>query len=493
MTNIAQRIWDHAATRPDAPALRAAGATWTYAELRRRCAVTADHLARRGVDRGQLVVLVAPTRPDFLSAYYGLLACGAVVVPVNVMATQREIAHVLRDCGARLLVSAESCAESGRRAAAAVGVELVTLEELARAVNADSGTVPLEVDDDHACMLPYTSGTTGQPKGTVLTHRNLRATHRSVADAVGLRADDVLATALPLFHIFGGPIVAGMTFDVGAAVTLIERFEPERVLDTLSRDHVSIYAGVPTMYNALLRHEGGPAQFPDLKVCISGGASLAPEILHGVERRFGVRVCEGYGMTEMTGTVSFTRVDHESQPGTAGVALAGVEIRIANDEGRASGADEVGEVLVRGPQLMAGYHRRPEATAEVLRDGWYHTGDLGTVDEDGVLRIVGRIKELIIRGGYNVYPREVEEVLIQHPDVVDIAVVGVPDEHYGQEVAAMLTVRPGSGLDGPALRAWAKEQLSGYKVPHLFAFVDELPKGPSGKILKRAISAEQFS
>jgi len=495
MSNIAQRIWEHAERDPDGPAVKLDDEVWTFEEFRRRCVGVADSLEDLGVARGDRVVLVQSTRPSFLSAYYGLAVLGAVVVPVNTMATPSEIHHVVTDAGARLILAGRDCSLSAEGAAESAGVLLTIIDDLAEGPRDETAMrVPVDVGTDDVAMFLYTSGTTGRPKGAVLTHGNIEATHQCVADVVSLTAEDVVASALPLFHVYGGTIIAGMTISRGATVSLIHRFSPEKVLEVLTRDHVTIYAGVPTMHNALVNYEGvaGREQFVDLRVCMSGGASLPVEVLKAFDDRFGAVLLEGYGMTEMTGCVSFTRPEDERMPGTVGVPLGGVEVRVVDDQGADCAPGTVGELICRGPQLMREYHNLPEATAEVLRDGWYLTGDLASLADDGVISIVGRRKELIIRGGYNVYPREVEEVLIEHPDVLDIAVVGIADKHYGQEVAAMIATRPGAQIDTVTFRAWAKERLSAYKVPRFYSFVDELPKGPTGKVLKRSIGPVDF-
>jgi long-chain acyl-CoA synthetase len=304
--------------------------------------------------------------------------------------------------------------------------------------------------------------------------------------------DDVFGTALPLFHSFGQAAVLGTAMLAGACVSLQERFDAEGMIELVARDGVTILAGVPTMFNALLHADDGvvPTSFAGLRIATSGGASLPAEIIRAFGERFGCVLLEGYGLTETTAAATFNGLDRPRKAGAVGVSLPGVEVRVVGCDGAPCALDEVGEVLVRGPNVMKGYWNRPEATAEVLAGGWLHTGDLGRLDADGDLHIVDRKKDLIIRGGYNVYPREVEEVLHEHPDIVEVAVVGIPDEHFGEEVAAVIALRSDAEVDPTALRAWAKERLSAYKVPRRFQFVDALPKGSTGKVLKRAIDRD---
>jgi long-chain acyl-CoA synthetase len=284
----------------------------------------------------------------------------------------------------------------------------------------------------------------------------------------------------------------GTTLRAGATLSLLARFDAEGLLDLLRRDGLTVMAGVPTMWNALLHAAGDrtPADFATLRLAASGGASLPAEVMRAFEERFGCVILEGYGLSETTGAATFNGLGRERKPACVGIALPGSDVAIRGDDGQERPIDEVGEVFIRGPVVMKGYWNRPEATAEVLQDGWLRTGDLGTKDADGDIRIVDRKKDLIIRGGYNVYPREVEEVLYEHPDIVEVAVIGLPDDHFGEEVAAVLSLREGATFDATELRTWAKERLSAYKVPRVFQVVDALPKGPTGKILKRAIDTD---
>jgi long-chain acyl-CoA synthetase len=303
-----------------------------------------------------------------------------------------------------------------------------------------------------------------------------------------------MGTALPLFHVFGQAVIMGTALRAGASLSVLARFDPVALLDLLRRDRLTMMSGVPTMWNALLHAPAGASDMEDfatLRLAASGGAAMPAEVMNAFEERFGCVILEGYGLSETTGAATFNGLHRARKPSCVGIALPRCAVEIRDDDGAEVPTGEVGEVHIKGPVVMRGYFNRPEATAEVLDgDGWLKTGDLGTADADGDIRIVDRVKDLIIRGGYNVYPREVEEVLYEHPDVVEVAVVGVPDEHFGEEVAAVLALQPGAAFDAAAFRGWAKERLSAYKVPRLFQVVETLPKGPTGKILKRAIDAE---
>ena len=492
MSNAAQVIWDRGCSHADQVALRGAREPWTYGHLRERAAAVASRLRAARVGPGDRVLLVAPSVPEFAGAYFGILAAGAIAVTANTMSTRRELEYLGSDAKVAMVAGWHEIQPAPAEAAAALGVPYWPLaDELADFAGTSAAEPHPSADDDTAAIL-YTSGTTGRPKGAQLTHGNLIACASIFTDVLEVGPADRLGTALPLFHVFGQAVVMGTALRTGASLTLLACFDAGELLGLIRRDKLTVVLGVPTMWNALLHSpvEPDPGQFASLRLAASGGASLPAEILRAFEERFGCVILEGYGLTETTGAATFNGLRRRRKAACAGIALPRCEIEVRDDDGGPVRAGEVGEVYVRGPVVMKGYWNRPDATAEALADGWLRTGDLGTLDGDGDLRIVDRKKDLVIRGGYNVYPREVEEVLYEHPDIVEVAVIGVPDEHYGEEVAAVLALRPGAVLDPAALRAWAKERLSSYKVPRLFLRVDELPKGPTGKILKRAIDRD---
>jgi long-chain acyl-CoA synthetase len=497
MPNAAQPVWDHAASAPDRTALHGTeGQRWSYATLRDHAAAVATRLRAAGIGPGARVLLIAPSVPEFVAAYYGVLSLGAIAVTANTMATAPELQYIAADAGVSLVLGWHAVTPAPATAAEAVGVPYWSLRRELDGLDTPVSEPEAPVDaatDDTAAIL-YTSGTTGRPKGAMLTHGNLHACASIFEQVHRLGPDDRAGTALPLFHVYGQACILATTMRVGASLSLLPRFDPHEML-ALIRDHrLSTTAGVPTMWNAMLHAAGDadPADFASLRLASSGGASLPGEIKRAFEERFGCTILEGYGLTETTGSATVQVAGRATTVGSVGAALPGCEVAVRALDGAELPAGEIGEVHLRGPVVMKGYWGRPDATAEVLHDGWLATGDLGRVDEAGELHIVDRKKELVIRGGYNVYPREVEEVLYEHPDVVEAAVVGVPHDHYGEEVAAAIALRPGAAPDAAALRAWAKERLSAYKVPHLVAFVDTLPKGATGKILKRAIDRSLF-
>lgn len=493
MTNIAASLWRQAEARPRQIALSGPGGTLSYQELRDRCAAVAGKLAQLGIRKGDRVLLVMPNVPEFVAALRGIQAAGAIAVTVNTMSTVAELDYVLGDAGCALTLAWRSTCSAPEQACARRGLEVQLLDQGLRSMD-DSPAMsePLDVADDDTAVLLYTSGTTGRPKGAQITHANLEACAAIFHSALRLSEGDTFGTGLPLSHIFGQGVILGSTLRAGAALSLLERFTPDAFVQMLARDHITVAAGVPTMWNAVLHAAStvGADAFASLRLAASGGASLPDEVLRAFSERFGCTILEGYGLTETTGAATFNGIDRARKPGRVGIALPGCEVRVVGPDRRDLGAGQVGEVLIRGPVVMKGYWGRPEATAEALRDDWLRTGDLGEIDGDGDLRIVDRKQDLIIRGGYNVYPREVEEVLFGHPDIVEAAVVGIPDEHYGEEVGAAVVLKPGSTLSIQELRGWARERLSAYKVPRCLLVMEALPKGPTGKVLRRAIDRD---
>ncbi|MEV5016615.1 long-chain fatty acid--CoA ligase [Streptomyces sp. NPDC053780] len=464
----------------------------TYSALDALAGRTAALLAARGVRPGDRVGVMLPNLPEFPVLFYGALRTGAVVVPMNPLLKAREIAHYLEDSGAVLLFVHESLAEevdAGRRAAGSgasvVPVAAGSLTELL-AAHPEPVTTSAGAGDDTAVIL-YTSGTTGLPKGAELTHTNLNRNSEIAARSLfGLTADDNVLGCLPLFHTFGLVVAMNTAVVVGARLTLLARFDPVLALRTVQERRITVFAGVPTMYAALLAahaQEPGACDASTLRLCVSGGASLPVEVLHAFEKAFGCPVLEGFGMSETSPVASFNHPDRPRKAGTIGTPIEGVEMRLTEV------VDGVGELCVRGHNVMKGYWGRPEATAETVRDGWLHTGDLARVDEDGYYSIVERKKDLVIRGGYNVYPREIEEVLYEHPAVAEAAVIGLPDDVLGEEVAAAVTLRPGAEATPEELREFVRGQVAAYKYPRIVWLVDTLPKGATGKILKREIPA----
>ncbi|MFK0284676.1 long-chain fatty acid--CoA ligase [Streptomyces sp. NPDC090499] len=489
--NLAHHVPDGAGTHPDRPALRLGDTVVSCRALDRDSARTAGLLRDRGVRPGDRVALMLPNVPEFAVVYYGVLRAGGVVVPMNPLLKSREIRYYLGDSGARTLFAwhdfADEAITGARQAdAEAVVVGPGALDELLEGVRPRAGLTDRQ-DDDTAVIL-YTSGTTGRPKGAELTHANL---DRNCAVAAGglfrLTPDDVIFGGLPLFHAFGQTCTLNAAVASGACLTLLPRFDAAQALEILDAHGVTVFAGVPTVYSRLVRQPGKEGYDTSrLRVCLAGGAELPLQVLYDFQAAFGCVVLEGYGLSETSPVVSVNTEQAGPRPGSVGTPIPGVRVRVV-DNGREVPRGETGEIAVRGHNVMKGYWQRPEETAATIRDGWLYTGDLGRVDRDGYLWIVGRKKDVIIRGGYNVYPREVEDVLYEHPAVADAAVVGIPDPDLGEEVGAAVVLRAGARATAEELRAYVKAQVAAYKYPRKVWIADALPKGPTGKIVKREI------
>ncbi len=493
MTNLALVPVVAAAEAPERPAVKLDDLTLSYGALDAAIARAAGLLRAEGMHPGDRVGLQLPNVPYFPIVYYAVLRLGAVAVPMNPLLKAGEVAYHLSDSGARLMVGwhgfeVEARAGSDQAGAACLLVEPGAFEDLlARSVPVDEVTD--RADDDPAVII-YTSGTTGTPKGATLTHANLRAGAEVARDLVDAGPDSVAVATLPLFHVFGMNSIMNTTFLGRGLMTLVPRFEPTMVLEVIERDRATTFAGVPTMYAALLNHpDRSRYDVSALELCVSGGSAIPVEVLRGFDEAFGATILEGYGLSETTGMASFNLRNRERKPGSIGVPVGGTEMKVVDDHDEELPVGEPGEIVLRGPFVMAGYWGREDATAEVMRGGWFHTGDIATVDEDGYLYIVDRKKDLIIRGGYNVYPREIEEVLYTHPAVLEAAVVGVPDDALGEEVGAAVVIKAGEQVTPDGLREFVRSKVAAYKYPRVVWFVDGLPKGPTGKILKREIDA----
>ena len=495
--NLGTILQAGAAEHPDAPAVRLGDRTLSYAELDRAARGVATALRERGIQPDEKVALLIPNVPEFTIAYFGILYAGAAVVPINVLAAAPEVTYFIEDSGARLLIAHPLFAEPATVGAADAGVPLVvagggdgdeTLERMQQ-------SAPLagieQTPADQTAVILYTSGTTGKPKGAELSHSNIFlncafVVPRLVPFAQGER-HCALAT-LPLFHSFGQVCIQNATIAMGGMFTLLPRFDPGEAFEIMQRDEVTLFAGVPTMYFALLHHEGADRyDISGLKYCMTGGAPMPVEVMTAFEKKYGVEILEGFGLSETSPVSSFNVLDKPRKPGSIGYPAWGIEMRIVDDQGVERPDGERGEICIRGHNIMNGYLGRPDATKEAIRDGWFHSGDIGYRDEDGCYWIVDRKKDMILRGGFNVYPREVEEVLYAHPAVVEAAVVGVPHDSHGEEVKAIVALAVGQSATADEIIAYCKENLAAYKYPRVVEFLPELPKGPSGKILKREL------
>jgi long-chain acyl-CoA synthetase len=499
--SLASVLAEAARRYPDKVAVVDGAVRVTYRDLWTQARTLGGALRSLGVAPGGTVALVAPNVVDFPRAYFGIVAAGGVVVPVHLLLTADEVAYVLKDSGAELVVCHTSQLELGRAAAAAAGLPLVAVGPAPGELDVprleDTAAEPLvsyvSRDAGDPAVVFYTSGTTGEPKGAVLTQLNLvmNATVNAF-DANDVRPSDVVLGCLPLFHTFGQTVGMNSTFRAGGTLVLLPRFSGPAAVELMVAEGVNVFHGVPTMFVALVEAAAGAAELPRLRLCISGGASLPVAVLERFNAAFSTTVYEGYGLSETSPTASVNQPHFGTRPGTVGHPVWGVEVEIAEadveDRIELLPAGELGEIVIRGHNVFAGYLGRPEATAEALVDGWFRTGDLGQKDADGFIAILDRKKDVIIRGGFNVYPREVEEVLARHPAVAQVAVVGVPDERYGEEVWAVVVPVPGVDLPGEEeFVAWAHDRLGKHKYPRRVRVVETLPLGPSHKVLKREL------
>lgn len=511
--SVAALLAESAHRYPDTVAVIWAGQTGpaaraTYAELWRDARAIAGVLGARGVGRGDRVAMLVPNVPDFPRVYFAILALGAVAVPIHLLFKREEIAHVLRDSGAKVAVIAASSLGEALPAATEAGVDAVSilLPEATRDLVpvprledllASGETTPIEryagMDPAEPATLLYTSGTTGTPKGAVGSHLSLiEQVNVSLLDLFDLVHDDVVFGGLPLFHTFGQTCVMNLAFRRGATVVLLPKFEPAAALSALVEHRATVFTAVPTMYVGLLAAAREDPARPPLRYAVSGGAPLPLAVLEAFEQTFGADVHEGYGLTETSPVVSFNPVGQPIHPGTVGRPIWGVDVTIADadvdDRIVELPRGELGELVVRGHDLFKGYLGLPEATASAVVDGWFRTGDLARMDEDDLITIVDRKKDMILRNGYNVYPTEVEAVLVRHTAVRTAAVFGVPHELHGQEVVAAVVLEAGGTADAAELIGFVRERIAAYKFPRVVHFVDELPLGPSGKVLKRELA-----
>ena len=497
---LAAILAESANRHPDRDAVVIGPQRISYRQLWHETRQYAAVLQEAGIGPGDRVAILMPNVPDFPRVYYAILSLGGVVVPVHALLVAREIGFVLTDSRAKLLIAAAPLLAQGAPAAEQAGVPLLAvmggdgvdrLDE--RAARMEPIDTYVTRDSDDEAVILYTSGTTGAPKGAVLTQLNMTLNAMiSSTSVLFLTPDDVILGCLPLFHSFGQTCAMNAGFYAGATLVLLPRFDGAAALDLIAAESVNVFMGVPTMYIGLLAAARADDRRPTLRIAVSGGASLPVAVIDTFAEVFKADIYEGYGLSETSPVATFNQPVFGRKAGTVGRAIWGTDAGVAaaeiEDRIELMPQGEVGEVVLRGHNVFAGYLNNPEATAAVLIDGWFRTGDLGVMDADGFLSIVDRKKDLIIRGGFNVYPREVEEVLAGHPGVAQVAVVAVADETHGEEICAVVVRSPeGADLDQETLVKWSKERLGQHKYPRRVEFFEALPLGPSGKILKREL------
>jgi long-chain acyl-CoA synthetase len=517
--NLASLLEDTTSTYPDREAIVLGDTRLTYAQVNGAANQVANLLASRGIGHGDKVALSCPNLPYFSIVYFGILKAGATVVPLNVLLKGREVAYHLNDSDAKGYFCFQGTEELPIGKEGHTGFEqadgcehfwMITVDPAAESPIEGTETLgqgmagqpptfeTVATDEDDTAVILYTSGTTGQPKGAELRHRNMRDNALLGTELFGADREnpDTLLCVLPLFHSFGQSVIQNGGFLYGGTVVMLPRFDADAALKTMAKEGVTFFAGVPTMYWGLLGalDDSGvdvKELAANLRVAVAGGSALPVEVHKDFEKRFGVTILEGYGLSETSPVASFSRIGAGVRVGSIGTAVPGVEMKLIEpgtwDEIEDK-PDAVGEIAIKGHNIMKGYYGRPDATDEAIRDGWFRSGDLARRDEDGWYYIVDRSKDMIIRGGYNVYPREIEEVLMTHPDVSLAAVIGVPDESHGEEIKAVVIRNKDAKVTEDELVEWGKEQMAAYKYPRTVEFVDALPMTATGKILKRELS-----
>lgn len=486
------------------------GERWTYARLNRAACQLANGLRKAGIEKGDRLILVCPNRIEFIIAFFGILKTGAVVVPVSILSKRRELAFLIDDTQSKGIICFEGTEDL------AIGTETVeafresgTCQSLWMIPDQPSGSLSfdgvtplnnlmegmpdelesIQTEPGETAVILYTSGTTGKPKGAELTHQNIFSTAVTAGRLSGICSSDTSIVTLPLFHCYAQTVQMNAGFVVASRLVLLERFDPGQVLQTLQDENGTFFCGVPTMYWSLLHHEQASDYdlakiAKNMRIGCSGGAPIPVEVIKGIEEKYQFQILEGYGLSETSAMATFNQPHRPRKVGSVGLPVWGVEIRVVDLDMKDVPLGDHGEIVIRGHCVMKGYYNRPEATKEAFRGGWFHTGDVGKKDEDGYLYIVDRTKDMIIRGGFNVYPREIEEVLLAHPEISLSAVIGKPHQKYGEEVMAFVILKDGSTLGAEDIVGWSKKEMASYKYPRIVKVVDELPLGATGKVLK---------
>ena len=509
MFNLSTVLEHHARNSPNKEALIFADKRITFAQLDATANQVANGLAATGIGHGDKVALTCPNLPYFPMVYFGILKTGATVVPLSVLLKRHEIAYHLQDSEAKAYFCFVGTPEMPMGQEGYAGFEMTdSCENFFMITPSPTDASPIEntktmgmlmarkspifqsffTSPDDTAVIIYTSGTTGRPKGAELTHSNLFLNANLSKDLQSLNYDDKTMLVLPLFHIFGQ--VVGMIASIyqGATAVLVPRFDAEMVLTLIQNEKVTHFAGVPTMYWGLLSYpDADKFDISSLRACLSGGAALPVQVLKDFEAKYNVAILEGYGMSEGSPVVTFNHPERVRKTGSVGTPVWGVEVCIKDENGNELGANQKGEICYRGHNVMKGYYKKPEANAETIINGWLHSGDIGIRDDDGYYFIVDRTKDMIIRGGFNVYPREVEEVMMQHSAISMVAVIGVLNDEYGEEIKACVVLKSEMTISEKELISWTKERIAAYKYPREIEFMAALPMGASGKILKREL------
>jgi long-chain acyl-CoA synthetase len=484
----------------------------TYRQLQDKVNQLANGLKALGVNKGDRVLMACPNQLEFCITYFAICKIGAIAVTVNILCKQSELEYYLKDTAAKMFLCSQgterlAILEQGRGAFEKVSscehfvvienpgscvstAGFKNLEDVMEGKSSDCQTEATDADD--TAVILYTSGTTGKPKGAELTHNNILVSAKTFLNAQRATTEDIHLVALPLFHCYSQSVQMGAGFLAGSTIVLMQRFEPDAVLGNFEKENITLFAGVPTMYWALLNKTQADDYdiekiSKNFRLGMSGGAAMPVEVLRGFEDKFGIIILEAYGLTETTAAGTLNQIDMPRKIGSIGVPHPGIKMRVVNGGMQDVATGKEGELVVRADCVMKGYYNDPEATEQAFRGGWLHTGDVAVQDEDGYFYIVDRLKDVIIRGGYNVYPREVEEKMIEHPDISLVAVIGVPHEQYGEEIMAFIILNEGATCTAEGIIEWTKSRLASYKYPRHIRFVDSVPMSATNKILKREL------
>ena len=512
MLNLSVILEDSAKRYPNKTAYIFGDTEFSFAQINGAANQIANGLRAKGIQRGDKVALNCLNLPYFPMAYFGILKAGATVVPLSVLLKKDEVAYHLRDSDAKACICFEGTPELPMAQINHAGFSMVDACEHFLVITAKptdpspiegaetlgmlmAGQAPVtetaQTGAEDTAVIVYTSGTTGRPKGAELTHSNLMFNAILSTNVFNTGKEDMQLIVLPMFHIFAMTTLMNAGIYKGATSVLLPRFDAATVLGLMQKHKISLFAGVPTMYWGLVNYESADFDFKaiadNLRICVSGGASLPVKVLEDFEAKYNVQILEGYGMSEGAPVVTFNQTEIGRKTGSIGTPVWGVEVKIVDENGDEMPVGEKGELIYRGHNVMKGYYNKPEANAKTLKNGWLHSGDVAIKDEDGFFYIVDRTKDMIIRGGLNVYPREVEEVMMNHEAVSMVAVIGVPDEKMGEEIKAYVVLKDGKSVSEGDLQTWTKEKIAAYKYPREIEFIEQLPQSATGKILKKEL------
>ncbi|MBY0121105.1 fatty acid--CoA ligase family protein [Bacillus sp. S/N-304-OC-R1] len=512
--NLTKQLHETAEKMANKPAYYFMDHKTTYGELNDAVTKFAAGLEKLGLKKGDHIALLLGNSPHFVISLYGAMRLGATVIPINPIYTPDEIGYIVSNGDVKAIVMLDlllPLADKMHKVLPKVEHYIVCDTPQGQEANHNihnlsmnhkmksfSSVIELgdlsfndpELENDDVAVILYTSGTTGKPKGAMLTHKNLYSNARDISDYLCMSENDRVITTLPMFHVFCLTVALNAPLINGATMIIDPKFSPKEIFQIVEKYKATVFTGVPTMYNFLLQYaQAYGGSLSSLRLCISGGSSLPVALLKDFEEKFNVQVSEGYGLSEASPVTCFNPLDRQRKPGSIGTSIINVENKVVNELGEEVPPGEVGELIVRGPNVMKGYYKMPEETASIIRNGWLYTGDLARMDEEGYFYIVDRKKELILVGGYNVYPREIEEVLYDHPNVIEAAVIGVPNPNLGEAVKSYV-VTNNMQLTEEQLIQYCQEHLAKYKVPSSIEFLDELPKNTTGKILRRALKAQ---